>query len=123
MKGNRMNKNNIVVFDETIVGDGAYVPIVIGERRDSGGGNINALAARERALGCYIPFSMPDGSTPFRVFIFKSDKYDKYDCPVAAVEPMEEEESCESPKRLFLVRKEGYVTTELFDYIMKEFTK
>ena len=40
---NTMNKNNIVVFDETIIGDGEYIPLVIGERKDSGGGNINAV--------------------------------------------------------------------------------
>ena len=121
MGGNRMNKNNIVVFDEIIVGDGVYVPLVIGERRDSGGGNINTLATRERALGCYIPFSMTDGSTPFRVFIFKADKSDTCDCPVAAVEQIEEEETCDTPHRLFLVSEKGYLTIELFAYIMKEF--
>ena len=52
------------------------------ERRKSGGGNINLLRFREKSLGCYIPFfSMPDGSTPFRVFIFKSGcKKQRHSC-------------------------------------------
>ena len=121
--GNSMNFNNIVVFDETIIGDGEYIPVVIGEKRDSGGGNINALQTRERALGCYIPFSMPDGSTPFRVFIFKRDKTDKDDVPVTALEPLKEIGLREHPHRLFLVSEKGYLTTDLFAYIMKEFAK
>ena len=53
--GNAMNENNIVVFDETIIGGGVYLHLVIGERRDSSDGNINALQTRERAPGCYVP--------------------------------------------------------------------
>ena len=41
MKGNTMNKRNIFVFDETVIGDSNSVPVVIGQRRKSGGGNIN----------------------------------------------------------------------------------
>ena len=63
LKGkNTLNKNNILVFDETVIGGGARVPLVIGERRASAGGSINAVIVCERTLGCYIPFSMPDGS-------------------------------------------------------------
>ena len=64
-----MNKNNTVVFDETNTGDNVYVSLIIGERRDSGGGNINALATRERSLGCYILLSVLDSLPPF-VFSF-----------------------------------------------------
>ena len=46
-----MNKKNMAVFDETIVGDGVYVPLVIGKRRESGGENISAIQTRERAMG------------------------------------------------------------------------
>jgi len=118
-----MNKNNIVVFDETVVGDGAHVPLVIGEQRDSGGGNINTLQVRERALGTYIPFSMPDGNTPFRVFIFKRDDSDKSDVPVTALAPTAEIGLREHPHRLFLVSDTGYLTIDLFKYIMEEFAK
>ena len=41
MTTHHMNKNNIVVFDETIIGDDVSLPLVIGERRKSGGGNLN----------------------------------------------------------------------------------
>ena len=51
---NTMNKRNMFVFDETIIGDGCSVPMVIGERRKSAGGNINVIHIREKALGCYI---------------------------------------------------------------------
>ena len=64
---NIVNKNNTVVFGETIIGDDFFVHIVVGERKDSVGGNINVVRTRELALGCYILFSMSDGSTPFRV--------------------------------------------------------
>ena len=96
---------------------------MIGERRDSGGGNINALETRERALGCYIPFSMPDGSTPFRVFIFRGDETDVDGVPVTALQPEAEIGLRNHPHRLCLVNKKGYLTAELFAYIMKEFAK
>ena len=66
MNGNTMNKRNTFVFDETVIGDSNSPPVVIGERRKSGGGNINVLRIREKTLGCYIPFSMPDGTTERR---------------------------------------------------------
>ena len=72
-----INKNIIVVFDETIIGDSISLPLFIGERRKSGDGNININEPRQGALGCYIPFSMPGGRTPFRVFIFKTGKLKK----------------------------------------------
>ena len=69
VRENRMNKNNTAVFDETNTGDSVYVSLIIGERRYSGGGNINALATRERSLGCYILLSVLDSLPPF-VFSF-----------------------------------------------------
>ncbi len=74
MATHKINKSNIFVFDETIIGNSVSLPLVIGERRESGGGNLNVCHTREKALGCYIPFSMPDGTTPFRVFIFRAGK-------------------------------------------------
>ena len=47
---NIVNKNNTVVFDETIIGDDFSVPIVVGERKDSAGGNTNVVRTRELAL-------------------------------------------------------------------------
>ena len=78
MRGNTLNAKSLVVFDECVICDNKYVPVVLGERRKSGGGNINVLRDREKAIGCYIPFSMPNGST-LRVFIFKSGCEEKDD--------------------------------------------
>ena len=66
---------------------------------------------------------MPDGSTPFRVFIFKRDESDIGDIPVIAVEPDEEIGLREQQHRLFLVSEKGYLTIDLFAYIMNEFAK
>ena len=69
MKNNSINKNNMVVFDEIIIGDNGKLLKVLGERRKSDGGNNHVVQARESSQECYIPFSMADGSTPFSVFI------------------------------------------------------
>ncbi len=74
MTTHKMNKSNIFVFDETITGNSVSLPVVIGKQRESGGGNLNVCYTHEKVLGCYIPFSMPDGTTPFRVFIFRAGK-------------------------------------------------
>ena len=39
--GNLINRNNLFVFDETLIGQSAHKLLVVGERRKSGGGNIN----------------------------------------------------------------------------------
>ena len=118
-----MNKNNIVVFDETQVGDMPSLPLCIGESKDSGGKNVNFVEIQGAALGCYIPFPMPDGQTPFRVFIFKNDKIEKGVPPPIVYTPADEIGLRKDPLRLFLQSKSGFLTLELFDYIMEEFTK
>ena len=123
MERNTMNKRNIFVFDETVVGDGGSLPIVIGEKRNSGGGNLNALRIREKALGCYIPFSMPDGSTPFRVFIFKSGSKKEGKILPQAVVPIWERRLQTRPHRLFLQSEKGFLTLHLFKINMEEFNK
>ena len=123
MNGNTMNKRNIFVFDETVIGDSNSVPVVIGERRKSGGGNINVLRIRQKALGCYIPFSMPDGTTPFRVFIFKSGSKKQGRILQHALVPREERKLRARPHRLFLQSKKGFLTNHLFKIIMEDFTK
>ncbi len=77
MATNIINKNNMVVFDETVIGDSVTLPLYIGEQKDSGGGSINVWRNRESRLGAYIPFSLPDGSTPFRVFILRDENMKK----------------------------------------------
>ena len=74
IKGNVMNKQNIVVFDETKIGDNSTLPLYIGESKESGGGNINVIETFEAPLGCYIPFSMPDGTTPLEFSFSKMKK-------------------------------------------------
>ncbi len=123
MAGNRMNSSNIVVFDETIIGDTVSVPVVIGERRKSGGGTINVTYTRELALGCYIPFSMPDGSTPYRVYIFKSGDLKENEGILYALAPPCEKELRKVPHMVFLESEKGYLTAEHFDYIMDDFAK
>ena len=108
-----MNKRNTFVFDETVIGDCCKIPLVIGERRKSGGGNINMIRVREKALGCYIPFSMPDGSTPFRVFIFKSGSKKTGQVLPQARRPTGEARLRTPPERLFLQSEKGFLTTEL----------
>ena len=51
MAEKNLSQKNIVVFDETIIGDSAFLPKVITERRKSGGGNANVAISRMRALG------------------------------------------------------------------------
>lgn len=118
-----MNKRNTFVFDETVIGDSNSPPVVIGERRKSGGGNINVLRIREKTLGCYIPFSMPDGTTPFRVFIFKSGSGKEGRILQHAVVPRAERKLRTRPYRLFLQSKKGFLTIPLFKIIMEEFIK
>jgi len=123
MEGHTMNSSNIVVFDETIIGDNVNVPVVIGERRKSGGGTIHVSYTRELALGCYIPFSMPDGTTPFRVYIFRAGQLKENEGILYALSPVGERELRRVPRMLFLESEKGYLTTAHFDYIMDEFTK
>ena len=118
-----MNKRNIFVFDETRIGDGPDLPFVIGVRRNSGGRNINVIRIREKALGCYILFSMPDGSTPFRVFIFKSGSKKQGRIIPYGQAPIRERRQRTRPHRLFLQSEKGYVTIQLFKIIMEEFLK
>ena len=61
---------------------------------------------------------MPDGSTPSCVFIFRSECVDDVDVPVTALEPNKESMTGEPWHRLFLFSKKGYLTNELFAYIM-----
>lgn len=123
MASHHMNKNNIVVFDETIIGDDVSLPLVIGERRKSGGGNLNVNQPRQGALGCYIPFSMPDGSTPFRVFIFKTGKLKKGQEIVDVLIPRNEFGLRNHPYRLFLASETGYLNIKLFKRVIEEFTR
>ena len=123
MRTNTINKNNMVVFDETVLGDSLTLPLYIGEQKDSGGGSTNVCRIREKRLGTYIPFSLPDGTTPFRVFIVKDDEMVDDDSMMVTFAPGWEKGLRGDPHRLFLRSQSGFLNTELFAYIMQEFTK
>ena len=114
MERHIINSCNIVVFDETIIGDSLSLPVVIGERRRSGGKTINVKYTRQSALGCYIPFSMPDGSTPFRVFIFKTGNLKKNETIVTVHVPPGEKGLRGDPYRLYLGNETGFLNLETF---------
>ena len=120
---NIINQNNLVVFDETVVSVEFSLPKAIGTVRNSGGGNVHVLQSRQSVHFCYIPFSLGDGSTPFRVVIYKSDDLRKGAFSSSGLVPVEEKGLRNSPYRLFLESGTGYLTLELFEYIMEEFTK
>ena len=117
----RINSGNIVVFDETIIGDSLTVPVVIGERRKSGGSNINYARTRQARLCSYIPFSMPDGTTPFRVYIFKSEDLGKKSVNFRVLKPAMKHGFTNDVFRLYLSSDTGYLNKTLFEYIMIKF--
>ena len=119
----RFNSRNVVIFDETVIGDSVTVPLVIGEHRKSGGDNNNFVHTRQARLGCYIPFSMPDGTTPFRVFIFRQEDIQKDGTPFRVLAPMQEKGYRGDPCRLYLSSKTGFLNQPLFDYIIVMFAK
>ena len=121
MELNIINKSNLVVFDETIIGDDYSVPIVIGERKESAGGSLNVLRTRELALGSYIPFSMPDSGNPFRVFIFRTGPNVRGGAFTPSYKPNEERGIRGQPERVFLQSEKGCLTIQLFHYIMERF--
>ena len=112
MRRNIINKNNIVVFDETLIGDDGSAPQVIGEKKGSAGDNINVVRTREKALGCYIPFSMVDGSTPFRVSVFKTSDVEIKGDLVTVLQPKEETGRRGDPHRVVFHTQTGYVNKE-----------
>ena len=116
-----LSEKNIVVFDETIIGDAVFLPQVITERKRSGGGNANVVISRMRALGSYIPFSMVDGNTPFRVFIINQKTCRDLMIPESPILPKAEKGLRDTPYRLFLSSETGYITTELFRRIIDAF--
>ena len=121
VQSNRINSQNIVVFDETTIGDSVTVPLVVGERRKSGGSNNNYAHTRQARLGCYIPFSMPDGTTPFRVFIFKSEDLEKNGAGFEVLRPNREKGFRDDPCRLYLSSDTGFLNKALFEYVIIRF--
>ncbi len=123
MARNTANSQNIVVFDETGFGDSVSVPVVIGERRKSAGSNINVAETRHARLGTYIPFSLPDGTTPFRVFILKEKDLNTDGGMCTVLAPKNEIGLRGDPYRLYLASDSGFLNKTLFEYIIIEFAK
>lgn len=120
---NTINKSNLFVFDETVIGDSGVMLFCMGERRDSGGGNINAYRKRGKALGCFVPFSLCDGSTPFRVFITKEGSSGKDAASEPQPKPVAKVVPSPDIHRVYLSSKSGFVTIPLFKCILDEFSK
>ena len=123
MRTNTINMKNMVVFDETVLGDSLTLPLYIGARKDSGGGSTNVCRTRQKRLGSYIPFSLPDGSTPFRVFIVRDEEMKKGDGITVTLAPGWEKGLQGDPHRLFLKSETGFLNKDIFAYIMDEFGK
>ena len=119
----KATKDNIFVFDETIIGCNPALPLVIGETKESAGRNNNVVLTTEPGMGSVIPFSMVDGSTPFRVLIVRTKELYKSKDPEFWLSPEEEKTDPNAPHRVFLHSESGYISIELFSCIMDEFAK
>ena len=116
IESNTLNKNNIVVFDEPVI----WLPLFIGERRKSGGGNFNTIRVRESHLLAAIShFQCPSCSTPFRVFIFRARLKKKRVVLPQLLVPKKEKRSQGRPNIVILQSETGFLTIELFKLIMK----
>ena len=80
-----INNKNLFVCDETMIGDPDVKQLRVGKHRKSGGGNITLFNKRGKVLGCFLPFSRCDGTTPFRVYVTKEKR--KKETAVSEVQP------------------------------------
>ena len=119
----RINKKNLLVFDETIIGESDLQQLFIGERRKSGGGNINVFKKRAKALGAYIPFSTCEGDTPFKVFCRRVGKAAKRAGSQHQTVTSEQVIRTATEYRLIVSSECGYMTLPLFECIMNHFIK
>ena len=118
-----MNKSGTHVFDEKIIDNSIYLLLVIGERRDSGGGNINIYQLREKALSCCVPFLVSDCCSSFSVNQLGARKLIQGQEILDVLVPDKEIEFHSQPHRVYLASETGYLTKELFKPVMEEFTK
>ena len=105
-----VNKSYIFVSGETSIDDDFSTLIVIEERKDCAGRSSNLARTREMTLGCYIPFSMPDGSNPFLVFTCRSRPNVRCRAFVPAFKPKKERGLRGQPERVFLQNEKGQLT-------------
>lgn len=120
---NIINKRNLFVFDETIIGESDTKQLFIGSRRNSGGGNVNVFRTRGKAVGSVTPFSMVDGTTPFIVYVWKESK--KRKAASSNCQPEQNVTVVRTVKqyRLYLSSDTGYMTIPMFRCIMEHFVK
>ena len=79
---------------------------------------------RGEALCTYLPFSRPDGSTPFRVYIFKNPNFEDESSMMEIPKPnvtQASELANGVHRQLFLQNKTGYLDTALYKVILTEF--
>jgi hypothetical protein len=115
MASKLMNQNNMVVFDETVIGDCVSQCKCLGERTDFGGNSNYAYETCVSALGSQIPFSLPDGSSPFGVFHYEAGKKGKNFSTDTALVPKKEKGILKRPHRLLLSSESGYISSEHFE--------
>lgn len=116
-----INEKNLFVFDETVIGDTSAKQRRVGERRKSGGGNVNVNQKRPKSLGAFLPISQCTGSTPFKVFIRRLGKLGKRASSKRQSEVIEKVISTPTEYKLYLSSRTGYITIPLFKRIMEHF--
>ena len=120
---NRVNEQNLFVCDETIIGDPVVKDLRVGERRKSGGGNTNMFQNRGKALGCFLPITKCDGTTPFRVFVSKEKKSKRTAVSEAPTDFDIKVKGGPELQRLYTSNESGYITIPLFKCILDHFSK
>ncbi len=118
-----INEKNLFVCDETMIGDPESKQVRVGERRESGGGNINLFEKRGKVLGCFLPFSKCDGTTPFRVFVSKGESQTESTDSEAQSKPVVKVTGTPELQRLYATSESGYITIPLFKCILDHLSK
>ena len=81
------------------------------------------IKARRSLLGVCFLLSLADGSTLFSEIILKEGETKKSDGCIVALAPSTEKVLQSTPYMLFLKSGSGFLTLELFEYIMDVFTE
>lgn len=118
VENNRILKFNVIVFDETVVGDPTKLGKVIACK---GKGAARVCCVHEKQLCVQVPFSSNDGSTLLIAYIFKKKKGEdrSKDCVMVRLPQTHGERN--QPERRYFVTETGYLNTEVFKKILNEF--
>ena len=120
---NIINKRNLLVFDETIIGETETKQLFIGSRRNTAGGNITVFRKRGKAIGSVTPFSMVDGTTPFIVYVRRENLKRKDEGSKCQLEQNVRVVRTAAQYKLYLSSDTGYMTIPMFRSIMEHFVK